>query len=92
MVMQANTHTHTQTLIHTEKRVLKTTKTTVPYGVFNRNNMYTSYALNCSYFTFVFVCPDPLSPCEDHEGVLVSEPTSPPHSPADKEDALQTGP
>lgn len=35
---------------------------------------------------------DPVSHCEDHEGVLVPEPTSPPHSPACEEDALQTGP
>lgn len=44
------------------------------------------------YFTFVSVYPDPDGHCEDHEGVLVSERASPPHSPAGEEDALQTGP
>lgn len=35
---------------------------------------------------------DPVGHREDHEGMLVPEPTGPPHSPAGEEDSLQAGP
>lgn len=35
---------------------------------------------------------DPDSHSEDHEGVLVPEPTGPPHSAARQEDAVKVGP